>query len=104
MPDAPLGATLVCTRSDELAAGDSYAPIVLTVDVDKNAASPLINRVTVGGGGELVTTNNTADDSTTIDQLPDLVVSKTHAGNFRQGWDRNVHHRREQYGREQEAE
>ena len=84
-PTHSLGATLVCTRSDELAAGDSYAPIVLTVDVDKHAASPLINRVTVGGGGELITTNNSAADSTPIDQLPDLVVSKTHADNFRQG-------------------
>jgi len=57
----------------------------LTVDVAKKAASPLINSVIVAGGGELITTNNTAADSTTIDQLPDLVVAKTHAGNFRQG-------------------
>jgi uncharacterized repeat protein (TIGR01451 family) len=84
-PTHSLGSVLVCTRSDALAAGVSYPPIVLTVDVANKAAPTLINQVAVDGGGELNTTNNTAADATTIDQLPDLVIAKTHAGNFRQG-------------------
>jgi len=77
--------TLTCTRSDALAAGASYPVITLTVDVANNAASSVTNSVAVSGGGELITTNNSATDPTTVTQMPDLTISKSHTGNFTQG-------------------
>jgi uncharacterized repeat protein (TIGR01451 family) len=59
---SPLG----CTRSDVLAAGASYSPITLTVDVTANAPPAAINVATVGGGGETTTSNDVASDPTTI--------------------------------------
>ncbi|MFZ5815172.1 MAG: beta strand repeat-containing protein [Bacillota bacterium] len=78
-------ATLTCTRSDVLAASNSYPAITLTVDVDAYAPPSLTNTVTVSGGGEIDTTNNTADDPTNITQLPDLTITKSHTGDFYQG-------------------
>jgi hypothetical protein len=62
--------TLTCTRGDSLANGNSYPPIMLTVAVAVNAPPMVTNSVTVSGGGETNTANNTAADSTTINQLP----------------------------------
>ncbi len=80
-----VGATTTCTRSDSLAASSSYPPITLTVDVDPAAAASVTNSVTVSGGGETNTANNTATDPTTITAKPDLTIAKTHIGNFTQG-------------------
>ena len=55
--------TLTCTRSDALAAGSSYPPISVTVNVAANAGSPLVNRVTVSGGGAAAAT---ASNSTIV--------------------------------------
>src|SRR5439155_785794 len=77
--------TLTCTRSDALAAGASYPAITLTVNVANNAAASVTNSVSVSGGGETNTGNDSANDSTTINQLPDLTITKTHSGNFTQG-------------------
>ena len=77
--------TLTCTRSDALAAGSSYEAITLTVNVANNAASSLTNSASVSGGGELNTSNNTANDPTTIIQVADLTIAKSHVGNFTQG-------------------
>ncbi len=55
-----------CNRSDALAAGASYPPITLTVDVAANAPASVSNTVTVSGGGELNTTNDTANDPTSV--------------------------------------
>ena len=77
--------TLTCTRSDALAASASYPAITLTVNVANNAAASLTNTATVSGGGETNTANDTASDPTTINQLPDLTVTKSHTGNFTQG-------------------
>jgi uncharacterized repeat protein (TIGR01451 family) len=78
--------TLTCTRSNVLNnGGTSYPAITLTVNVWPNATTPLVNTVTVNGGGDTYTGNNTATDSTVINQLPDLTVTKTHTGNFYQG-------------------
>lgn len=76
-------ATGTCTRSDALAAAGSYPAITLTVNVAGNAAASVTNSVTVSGGGEITTTNDTATDPTTITQ-PDLTVAKIHTGNFTQ--------------------
>ena len=77
--------TLTCTRSDILTAGSSYPAITLTVDVSATAGSPLVNSVTVSGGGDITSGNNTDNDSTNINKIADLTITKTHAGNFTQG-------------------
>jgi uncharacterized repeat protein (TIGR01451 family) len=52
-----------CKRSDALAAGASYQPIVVTVNVAATAVSPLVNTAQVSGGGG---NSATGTDSTTI--------------------------------------
>ena len=75
-----------CTRADALAAGGTYPPITLTVNVASNAPASVTNTATVSGGGETNTGNNTASDPTTITPLlPDLTITKTHTGTFTQG-------------------
>ena len=78
-------ASLTCTRRDALPAGASYPPIVLTIDVAINAAAVVTNTASVGGGGESNTANDTASDVTAIVQLPDLLLTDTHAAIFAQG-------------------
>ena len=68
-----------CTRNDVLNPGANYLPITVTVNVAANAPSPLINQVTVAGGGYA---SNSAIDSTTITAIPQLSVAKTHAGSL----------------------
>lgn len=63
----------------------SYPVITLTVNVANNAAASVTNTANVSGGGEIITDNDTANDTTTITQLPDLTISKNHIGNFTQG-------------------
>lgn len=77
--------TLTCTRTTVLTAGSSYPAITLTVNVANNAPASVTNSVTVSGGGQIYTANDTATDPTTINQLPDLTVAKSHTGNFTQG-------------------
>ena len=77
--------TLTCTRSDALAAGSSYPAITLTVNVANNAAASVTNTANVSGGGQTNTANDSASDATTINQLPDLTIAKSHSGNFTQG-------------------
>jgi hypothetical protein len=61
-----------CTRSDSLAAGTSYSPITVTVNVAANAPSSVTNSVTVSGGGS---TSATITDPTTI--TPSSAASST---------------------------
>ncbi|WP_051826589.1 DUF11 domain-containing protein [Kitasatospora aureofaciens] len=56
--------TLTCTRSDALAAGSSYPPITLQVDVSCRADDEVTNVAVVTGGGD--TTPHTATDLTRI--------------------------------------
>jgi uncharacterized repeat protein (TIGR01451 family) len=77
-----------CTRtlSDPLAGGgSSYPPITATVNVSSNAASSQTYRVTVSGGGEVDTGNDSATDHITLPPVPDLVVSVSHSGSWYQG-------------------
>jgi hypothetical protein len=60
------GQTITATRSDALAAGASYPALTLTVSVANNAPSSLTNAVTVSGGGEVNTANDSASNPTTI--------------------------------------
>jgi len=71
--------TLTCTRSDALAANNSYPAITLTVNVAANAPTLVTNSATVSGGGETNTANDTANDPTNI-LTPDLIISKSHVG------------------------
>jgi uncharacterized repeat protein (TIGR01451 family) len=56
-----------CTRSDVLAAGQAYPPILVTVNVAANASSPQVNLASVSGGGNASSVG--IADSTTIDPL-----------------------------------
>lgn len=74
-----------CTRSDALAAGQSHAPITVTVSVASNAPASLVNAATMATGNSGVTT--TASDPTTImpANSPTLSITKSHSGTFTQG-------------------
>jgi uncharacterized repeat protein (TIGR01451 family) len=79
------GQTITATRSNALAAGASYLPLPLTVAVAIDAPASVTNTAVVAGGGEQNTGNDSADDPTTITQVPDLVIAKSHNGDFTQG-------------------
>jgi len=77
--------TLTCTRSDPRAGGSNFPGITLTVDIAADAPPVLINTVSVSGGGETNVLNDTGADSTTITQVSDLSIVKTHSGYFYRG-------------------
>ncbi len=58
--------TMTCTRSDALAAGGSYPPVIVTVNVSSSAPSSVTNTATVSGGGDSNTGNSSASDVTSI--------------------------------------
>ena len=62
---------LSCSRGESLAAAASYPAITLTVTVAANAASPLVNQVSVTGGGA---PDAAAGDSTLIDSRAALLT------------------------------
>jgi len=73
--------TFPCTRSDALAPLASYPALTATVTVAGAPPSNLLtNSVTVSGGGETQTNNDTANDKTTIIGTL-LTISKTGAPN-----------------------
>jgi uncharacterized repeat protein (TIGR01451 family) len=83
-------AATTCKRSDALDPGASYPAITLKVDVAAGAPPAVTNEAAVSCGCEPApaTANNSAEDPTTIDPAsagPDLIVTKSHAGNFSQG-------------------
>src|SRR5262249_52421513 len=53
--------------------------------VAANAPPSITNTATVSGGGESNTSNDTTTDVTIIDQVADLIITKTHNGNFNYG-------------------
>ena len=62
--------TVSCTSNAIVLAGNPFPSITLTVNVAVNAAANVINGVSVTGGGETNTTNNTANDTTVINPAP----------------------------------
>ena len=74
--------TLTCTRSDALAAGASYPPVTLTVDVALTAPASVTNVANVGGGGDTNPANNQSSVTTPLAPIPDLTVVKTANGAF----------------------
>ncbi len=79
------GQTITATRGDVLATGTSYPVLTLTVNVSATAPASVTNMATVAGGGEVNTANDSASDPTTITQVADLTISKSHAGTFHPG-------------------
>jgi uncharacterized repeat protein (TIGR01451 family) len=82
------GQTITATRDDELAGNSSYTVLTISVSVDANAPTSVVNTATVAGGSEGNTTNDTASDLTTIIQnapVAVLNISKSHSGNFHPG-------------------
>jgi uncharacterized repeat protein (TIGR01451 family) len=71
------GQTMTCTRSDALAPTATYPAIAISVTVLQTAPGALTNSATVGGGGEINTSNDTATDPTTVTSLADIALTKT---------------------------
>lgn len=76
-------ATLTCTRSDALAAGSSYPPIIVTVNVATNAPALVTNTAVVSGGGDARL--HSASDPTIIN--PAGFGGGTAYTNILAGWD-----------------
>lgn len=68
-----------CSRTDLQAAGGSYPPITVSVNIAQGASSPLVNSVavTLTGQTEASTANNAATDTTTLTPQADLAILKT---------------------------
>ena len=72
-----------CTRTDSLAPGVSYPPIMVGANVASNAPAQLANQVTVSGGGSA--SASAVDGTHVLAQSARLNVSLSHNGNFTQG-------------------
>jgi len=72
-----------CTSNAVIPGNGSGTPITLVATVNAGVApnTTITNTVTVGGGNEVNLANDTATDSLTT-PIPDLTISKTHAGTF----------------------
>ncbi|MEY3481103.1 MAG: hypothetical protein RIQ71_1878 [Verrucomicrobiota bacterium] len=57
---------LTCTRADVLSAGTNYPPITVGVSIATNAPAAATNSVTLSGGGDINSTNNTAQSVASI--------------------------------------
>lgn len=79
------GQTVTCTSTTVVTASNSFPAITLTADVSPTAPVSVTNTVSVSGGGETNTGNNSASDATTINQIADMTIAKTHTGNFTRG-------------------
>jgi uncharacterized repeat protein (TIGR01451 family) len=79
------GQTVTATRSGVVPSGGSYPILIITVGVAGDIPRSVVNTVTVEGGGEANTANDTASDPTATVALADLTISQTSAGSFRQG-------------------
>jgi hypothetical protein len=75
--------TSTCTRSDSLPGGMGYPTITITGNIASNATSPLVNQVSVSGGGSA--SLNATDSATIIITSPTLTIGKSHTGNFTRG-------------------
>ncbi len=79
------GQVITCTSSNVVAAGAAFPALTLTVNVSATAPASVTNNVSVSGGGETNTGNNSASDATTINQIADMTIAKSHTGNFTRG-------------------
>lgn len=74
-----------CTRSDPMAAGTSYPPLVLTVNVTASTISFLTNDAVVSFINLSGPTTNSTLDPTFITPFPEPSIFKSHVGDFVQG-------------------
>jgi uncharacterized repeat protein (TIGR01451 family) len=79
------GQVVTCTSTDVVAASTNFPALIIYVNVSATASASVTNTASVAGGGELDTGNNSASDPTTINQVADLTIAKSHTGNFTQG-------------------
>ena len=80
--------TATCTSATVIAAGaTSPNPITVTVVVAAAAFPSVTNAATISGGGEPAYNNgnNSVTDPTTVNGVADLLIAKSHAGNFTVG-------------------
>lgn len=70
-------ATVQCTRTDVLAAGDSYPPISITAQVGGLPNDNIVNTATVTGGGDGDTTNNSTTATGQTTARADVQMTKT---------------------------
>ena len=74
-----------CTRSDALAAGASYPPINITVNVSPEVnRTTLVNTVDLQGGGDQYVADNQAIGTMQL-VVPYLTITATHTGDFAPG-------------------
>src|SRR5262249_49802324 len=74
-----------CSRSDVLAPGASYPPIILIVNVPTDAPPSVTNTAVVAGGGDQTPANDTATDPTPILHPPNHSTANADTGNFPPG-------------------
>jgi len=67
--------TVSCTDSTALAGTGTYPSIIINVNVLQTAPSTVINIATVGGGGEINLTNDTATNTASVVSSADLSVT-----------------------------
>ena len=68
--------TGTCTRSDLLVPGDSYPPMIATVNVAAGIGGGLLNAAaTVSGGGDVNSYNNSTGDEVTVIDFPVIELS-----------------------------
>ncbi len=76
--------TVTCKSDSAIAAGSSYPPLTLPVNVAVNApSSVVVSGFTFSGAG--MTTGTFAADTITIDPSPVLAITKSHLSTFTQG-------------------
>jgi subtilisin-like proprotein convertase family protein len=67
--------TVICTQTNPTAAGTSYPPITVTVNVASNAPASLTNTATVSGSMDNTPGNNTVNILTTINPMPAATIT-----------------------------
>lgn len=77
-------ASTTCTRSDALAAGQSFPAITVTGNITAANGTPVTIPVTVSGGGISSPVTVTPTPTVTV-AAPVLGISKSHTGNFNTG-------------------
>ena len=73
----PAGFDVTCTRSDPLAPGATYPPIVINATVEDPVPATVINTANVSGGGDVEDSNNSATDAGGAVAQADLSITKS---------------------------
>jgi len=79
------GQAVTCTYSSPLAAGATAALLQLTVRPGAGVSPSFTNTANVSTTGELYPANNSASDPTSVADVPDMVITKSHRGTFTVG-------------------